>query len=224
MNKRMLAIVACLFVGMIFSGCCVFHEWQNATCEAPSTCSKCGETKGSSLGGHVWPIANATCEQDKECARCGKIAERATGHRWQEATEETPYMCMDCNAMEPMDLPANGQVFIGKGENRRGSTLTIRSSTSNACYIKLKDLEGVDAFSFFVRAGETVTANVPNGLYYVYFAYGDEWYGTKYVFGPETTYAKDDEICDFYSYSWEYTLYPSYGGNFSETPISGDEF
>ena len=222
MKKITAIILGCILICSMLSGCCIIHDWQSATCEKPETCSKCGETKGTAIG-HNWTIPNATCTEDKLCTTCGKIEAHATGHNWTEATEATPRICTNCKEMEPMDLPANGQVFIGKDEYC-SSMLTIRSSTTNSCYIKLKDSSGKDVYSFFVRAGETVNAPVPGGYYYVYFAYGDDWYGTEYVFGPETTYAKDDEICDFFSYTWEYSLYPSYGGNFSETPIDGSEF
>ena len=120
-------------------------------------------------------------------------------------------------------MPANGQVFVGKN-SYCGSELTIHGSTTQSCYIKLKDANKNDVYSFFVPAGETTVAPVPTGYYYVYFAYGTDWYGPEYVFGSGTTYAKDDELCDFTNYTWEYTLYPIQDGNFSETPIKADEF
>lgn len=77
---------------------------------------------------------------------------------------------------------------------------------------------------FFVPAGRTVEAPVPSGYFYVYFAYGTDWYGPEYIFGPETRYTKDDELSDYVNYTWEYTLYPSYNGNFSETPVDPEDF
>jgi hypothetical protein len=125
--------------------------------------------------------------------------------------------------MEPLKSPENGEILLGKNIYCN-SELTIRSSTSEACYIKLKNSNGYDVFAFFVRPGSTATVSVPDGYYYVYFAYGNDWYGTEYIFGSETTYAKDDKLLDFENYTWSYTLYPSIGGNFTETPISADEF
>ena len=125
--------------------------------------------------------------------------------------------------MQPLSLPKNGQVFIGN-DLYRESERSIKSSSGESCYIKLKGSSGVDVFSFFVRAGCSVTVSVPSGYYYVYFSYGKEWYGTEYLFGPNTTYAKDDELLDFKNYTWEYTLEPVYNGNFSETPVDEDEF
>ena len=38
------------------------HEWKEATCTEPKTCSKCGETDGEVLG-HNWQ--EATCTDPK---------------------------------------------------------------------------------------------------------------------------------------------------------------
>lgn len=54
------------------------HDWQDATCTVPQTCSKCGKTIGSS-NGHImggWIIdKTATCTEEgarhKECTVCG---------------------------------------------------------------------------------------------------------------------------------------------------------
>ena len=127
------------------------------------------------------------------------------------------------NEKDDSMLPENGQVFLGSSLAREGG-LTIKSSTTNNCYIKLKDSNGNDVFSFFVRAGSNVTMNVPKGNYYVYFAYGDKWYGTEDVFGPDTVYSKDSNLVDFRNFVWEYTLYSIQNGNFDETPVSADEF
>ena len=125
--------------------------------------------------------------------------------------------------MEPLPLPKSGKVFLGSTLDC-GSSLTIKSSSNQACYIKLKNANKSDVFSFFVRAGEEVEVPVPEGKYYVYFAYGTDWYGPKYLFGSETSCSKDDELLDFSAYYFEYPLYPVTNGNFSETPIDLSEF
>ena len=43
------------------------HSWQSATCTAPRTCTRCGETSGSALG-HDWP----TMEELSYCSRCNE--------------------------------------------------------------------------------------------------------------------------------------------------------
>ncbi len=47
------AVVTCLL-----TGCCMSHEWKEATCTEPKTCTKCDKTEGEALG-HTW--VEATC-------------------------------------------------------------------------------------------------------------------------------------------------------------------
>lgn len=119
--------------------------------------------------------------------------------------------------------PISGEVLVG-AEDENGSELTISAADSESCVVKLKSEEGYTKFSFYVRAGDTVTMNVPARLFYVYFASGDTWYGEKELFGESTSYSMDDEIKDFETYTYKYTLYPVTNGNFSETPIDASEF
>lgn len=124
---------------------------------------------------------------------------------------------------QPLSLPETGKVFFGKALERE-SSLTVYNKTSSSCLIKLKDSSNKDIFSFFVRAHDTIDMAVPTGNYYIYIAQGDEWYGAVDCFGEETCYYKNDELIDFYNYTWEYTLFTTTNDNFSETPISANEF
>lgn len=219
--KRLVAIFSIISsIIFLFSGCSHKHSWQEASCFSPKTCTSCGETVGNPIE-HDWQPA--TCETPMQCSICGKTNGTASDHSWIEATENSPRTCTNCNSMEPLPLPKSGQVFLGSELYRR-SQLSIVSSTTNSCYIKLKGTTGTDVFSFFVRAGDSVTVDVPSGTFYVYFSYGDDWYGTEHLFGDATTYSKDDEPCDFKNYTWSYELTPTSSGNFSETPIDEEEF
>jgi hypothetical protein len=125
--------------------------------------------------------------------------------------------------LAPVTEPKSGAILVGS-EAYNESELTIAASGGQSCVVKLKTSSGVTRLSFYVRAGDTVTVGVPNEYLYVYFASGDTWYGEKNLFGEDTSYSMDDEICDFANYTWEYTLYPVTNGNFSETPIGADDF
>jgi hypothetical protein len=67
--KKILALM--LSVVCMLSACgeteCV-HEWAEATCSAPKTCSLCGITEGETLA-HSW--VEATYEAPKTCSVCG---------------------------------------------------------------------------------------------------------------------------------------------------------
>lgn len=119
--------------------------------------------------------------------------------------------------------PESGKILSGH-QYTQGSEITVTASYASACVVKLKNAAGDTRLSFYVRAGDTVTVCVPAEYLYVYFASGENWYGKKNLFGEDTYYSKDDELLDFATYTYEYTLYQTYNGNFSETPIDADEF
>ena len=87
------------------------HEWKEADCTTPKTCTVCGETEGEALGHEAseWKIeTEASCTREgkryKECTRCGeKIEEETiakTEHEWEEATTERPKTCRNCGETE----------------------------------------------------------------------------------------------------------------------------
>lgn len=86
-----------LLLLLLLTGCCLSHRWEEATCLAPKTCSKCGETEGEALG-HDWQSAN--CTAPMTCARCGETKGRAAGHNWLDATCEEPKTCAECALTE----------------------------------------------------------------------------------------------------------------------------
>ena len=73
------------------------HDWDDATCTAPKTCSVCGETEGEALG-HEWD--DATCTAAKTCSVCGETEGEALGHEWDDATCTAPKTCSVCGETE----------------------------------------------------------------------------------------------------------------------------
>ena len=73
------------------------HTWVDATCTAPKTCSVCAATEGEALG-HTW--VDATCTAPKTCSVCAATEGEALGHTWVEATTEAPQTCTVCAATE----------------------------------------------------------------------------------------------------------------------------
>lgn len=77
-------IIALVFLGSMF-GC--IHDWQDATCTKPKTCSKCGEIKGNALG-HIpgemkiekEPTIFSDGKKVKRCTRCDEILSTETTH------------------------------------------------------------------------------------------------------------------------------------------------
>lgn len=86
-----------ILLGILLTGCGCKHEWQDAGCETPKTCTLCQVTEGEALG-HTW--ADATCETAKTCSTCQKTEGEALGHKWEDATTEAPKTCSVCKKTE----------------------------------------------------------------------------------------------------------------------------
>lgn len=129
------------------------------------------------------------------------------------------------NSAKTVPMPVSGTILNGRSYYN-ASSITVHASKSESCVVSLKNHYGQEILSFFVRAGETVTVGVPSGQLYVYFASGEKWYGygESLMFGKATDYFKDDHLVDFSRYTWEYKLYQTSSGNFTETPCSKSEF
>ncbi len=97
MKKRIGLMVLVLAFALVLAACGCEHEWTDADCENPKTCSLCDETEGEALG-HTW--ADATCEAPKTCAVCAATEGEALGHTWVDATTEEPKTCSVCAATE----------------------------------------------------------------------------------------------------------------------------
>ena len=114
--KKVLSLIAILCLALVcFAGCDIFnqpteptceHEWADATCTAPKTCSLCGATDGEALGHTEETVAGtaATCTESgmtdgKKCTVCGETtveqtAISALGHT-EETVAGTPATCTE---------------------------------------------------------------------------------------------------------------------------------
>ena len=71
------------------------HEWTDADCVAPKTCSICGATEGEALG---HSMNDATCTLPATCSVCGETEGEANGHSPAEDDYDctTPVECTVC--------------------------------------------------------------------------------------------------------------------------------
>lgn len=95
--KRFLSLIALSALVAALSACACEHEWAQADCTTPKTCTRCGESEGEPLG-HVW--SDPDCENPKTCSRCGATEGEALGHDWLDATCDLPKTCAVCAATE----------------------------------------------------------------------------------------------------------------------------
>ena len=82
---------------MLMSGCCLVHDWKDATCDTPKTCKTCGKTEGEALGHDFY---DATCVLPKTCKVCGMETGEPLGHSFKEATCQVLKTCTVCGYSE----------------------------------------------------------------------------------------------------------------------------
>lgn len=102
MKKRVWSLfLFMLLLTVLLTGCSCNHEWEEATCTEPKTCTLCSETEGEPLG-HIWK--EATCTEAKTCEVCGETEGKALGHTWKEATCTLAKECSVCGKIEGSEL------------------------------------------------------------------------------------------------------------------------
>ena len=126
--KRLMIIALALVMLLALAGCACEHEWMDADCVTPKTCTKCQEIEGAPLG-HTWSAATcvdpkicencavtegepkghewveATCTEPNICSVCGETDGEPLGHAWVDATEYAPKTCSACGVTEGDPLP-----------------------------------------------------------------------------------------------------------------------
>ncbi len=75
--KRSFGVIAAVIMLASATGCMHEHEFTEATCTEPRTCTECGETEGEALG---HDFSEATCTEPKICKVCGETEGEALGH------------------------------------------------------------------------------------------------------------------------------------------------
>lgn len=103
------------------------------------------------------------------------------------------------------------------------------SESYNSRHLEGKPQDPVEDIAFFVRPGCTVEMDVPVGVYKLYYATGEEWFGKNKLFGEDTVYNTSYELLEFYT---DYTsangvsleLWAQTGGNFDTVEIDEATF
>lgn len=88
--------------------------------------------------------------------------------------------------------------------------LTIKTSPSGGHHYFVKIVNSTnhqELGSYFIRSGETLKIKVPIGTYEIKYSSGKQWYGTGYLFGPETKYSKADSLFSFNFDGYQYSGY-----------------
>ena len=102
MKKVFIFLILIVLFAAALAGCekCE-HQWVDANCRDPKTCSLCGLEEGKKLG-HKWQ--DATCEEPQICTVCNKVKGEPLGHNYESIVLEptmfeegyTTHTCLNC--------------------------------------------------------------------------------------------------------------------------------
>ena len=127
--KSLISVILAISL-FALSGCTLFckHEWTEATCTAPKTCSLCQKTEGAELG-HEWN--EATCTVLKTCSRCAVTEGELAPHDMKEANYQAPSTCNDCGHTEGGKLTP---FYVSKGATVITAEMGKEYNYKTGCY------------------------------------------------------------------------------------------
>ena len=109
------------------------HEWVEANCTAPKTCSKCGKTEGTALG-HNFQINS---DNHTVCARCGilKCSLEEYGHVGAQGADGNLY-CDYCGTLLTPETVASASAETATVTETTTETQTEAASTAEGVVIE----------------------------------------------------------------------------------------
>ena len=162
------------------------HNWADATCTAPKTCTVCGATDGEALGHSFAP---ATCTAPKTCA-CGATEGEALGHTYFYN------LCLVCYAPNPHFITnslvvgsnkvvCNEYHLVGDGQNGNHTfpyEFVLLTVTEDGKYSISGDMVGVTIFlTEITTEGADFSTNGASWLLYDITGTAELKAGTYYV-------------------------------------------
>lgn len=111
MSKKFILILTILALALSLLGCgnSCEHQWQDASCTAPKTCSLCGKIEGKALPHHM---ESATCAKLATCSLCGYTEGELADHaQLSEANFQHGPTCTLCGAEVGEPLQADFEKY-----------------------------------------------------------------------------------------------------------------
>lgn len=118
MKRRILMLALVILLTACLTACGCEHEWAEANCQTPKTCTLCEKTEGE-IGDHNWE--DATCNAPKTCTVCALTEGDVKPHTVVEANYQVGETCSDCGAV--LSDPVEPE-FVRTGRNHRTVDLT----------------------------------------------------------------------------------------------------
>ena len=128
--------------------------------------------------------------------------------------------------------PESGAV-LNTGAKGEYGAVTVRAGDAPAVIKLVSASDESRCLVFYVRAGETATAHIKDGVYHMRYATGGKWYGEREMFGSSTVcYAVDGPLQfstdrvnnDVFSQRYEYTLHAAPEGASAAAPLAVEAF
>ncbi|HET6914318.1 MAG TPA: J domain-containing protein [Rhodanobacteraceae bacterium] len=128
--------------------------------------------------------------------------------------------------LTPMSLPATG--IIAHSYKKLKAPLDIVAEPGANYFVKLvAPGSRTPVLTAFIRDGEKLSVKAPLGTYDLHIASGKEWYGLKYLFGPETSLSEAEQDFSFEDTGSGYAGYtveltPRLNGNLHVRNVDAD--
>ena len=126
-------------------------------------------------------------------------------------------------SLKPVDVKSGK--LIKEPADSRNSYIIIEGSDNYSTYFYLESTsKSSNDLSFVIKKGDKATIYVPCDTYVIYEARGNTWYGSKILFGPQTSYCKDEGKYEFTSSNyWTFELDVA-DGNTGSDSLNSDDF
>ena len=123
-------------------------------------------------------------------------------------TPVLPGFEMRAAQVSAVNVPVSPGVQFDLSGKEGVAPLRIVTSPGHDYLVKIVDsVSAQDVMAVFVTGGVDIEVLVPLGSYGLKYASGEVWQGNTALFGPETNYAKTNDVFDFVENSQDYSSY-----------------
>lgn len=127
------------------------------------------------------------------------------------------------------DSNSNFYIYLDYQYAATNSTTARELTISARALAKRLNRPYENDIAFYLAKGQSYEIDVPVGVYKLYYATGDIFYGTEELFGSTSKFYSSDDLLNFYSTSEYYnghtiTLYSVTNGNFDTDNIPESKF
>lgn len=137
----------------------------------------------------------------------------------------TPHTTAPSSPCTGYPQPSSG-LYANYDYSAKVSPLTIKTSPGGQYFIKLEDaVTARPVMAFYMRGGETLEQDVPEGSFILKYAVGEKWCGETALFGAMTSTNRTDRIFEFTeTRGYTVELISRKSGNLRTRAINRSEF